>query len=142
MLNKTRSLNAQTGRFFVDISNLFCKLGLSSIGNHSQMIMNYSNDLLQDCILHLYGKKLSIDQVKIVVAQNVWKIDIRKMLLVTTLKSSKHKTTAQETTMQSFAEKIDMTYALLRTKKNYRSIMCMILCWYHSLCTSFGKCDV
>ena len=71
MLNKTRSLNAQTGRFFVDIPNLFCKLGLSSIGNHSQMIMNYSNDLLQDCILHLYGKKLSIDQVKIVVAQNI-----------------------------------------------------------------------
>ena len=67
MLNKTRSLNAQTGRFFVDISNLFCKLGLSSIENYSQTI----NDLLQDGILHLYGMKLSINQVKVVVAQNV-----------------------------------------------------------------------
>ena len=78
MLNKTRSLNAQTGRFFVDISNLFCKLGLSSIENYSQTVINstifeilHSNDLLQDGILHLYEKKLSINQVKVVVAQNV-----------------------------------------------------------------------
>ena len=74
MLNKTRSLNAQTGRFFVDIPNLFCKLRLLSIQNYSRTIsfeILYSKDLLQDDILHLYGKKLSINQVKVVVAQNV-----------------------------------------------------------------------
>ena len=74
MLNKTRSLNAQTGRFFVDIPNLFCKLRLLSIQNYSRTTsfeILYSNDLLQDDILHLYGKKLSINQVKVVVAQNV-----------------------------------------------------------------------
>ena len=74
MLNKTRSLNAQTGRFFVDIPNLFCKLRLLSIQNYSRTIsfdISYSNDLLQDDILHLYGKKLSINQVKFIVAQNV-----------------------------------------------------------------------
>ena len=73
MLNKTRSLNAQTGRFFVDIPNLFCKLRLC-IQNYSRTTsfeILYSNDLLQDDILHLYGKKLSINQVKVVVAQNV-----------------------------------------------------------------------
>ena len=75
MLNKTRSLNAQTGRFFVDISNLFCKLGLSSIENYSQTIINfsYSNDLLQDSILHFYGKKLSVNQVKVVVCSKCMK---------------------------------------------------------------------
>ena len=74
MLNKTRSLNAQTGRFFVDIPNLFCKLRLLSIQNYSRTTsfeILYSKDLLQDDILHLYGKKLSINQVKVVVAQNV-----------------------------------------------------------------------
>ena len=74
MLNKTRSLNAQTGRFFVDIPNLFCKRRLLSIQNYSRTTsfeILYSKDLLQDDILHLYGKKLSINQVKVVVAQNV-----------------------------------------------------------------------
>ena len=59
--------------FFVDIPNLFCKLRLSIIQDYFLTIINfsYSNDLLQDDILHLYGKKLSINQVKVVVAQNV-----------------------------------------------------------------------
>ena len=52
--------------FFVDIPNLFCKLRLSIIQDYFRTI-----DLLQDDILHLYGKKLSINQVKVVVAQNV-----------------------------------------------------------------------
>ena len=60
--------------FFVDIPNLCCKLRLLSIQNYSRTIsfeILYSNDLLQDDILHLYGKKLSINQVKFIVAQNV-----------------------------------------------------------------------
>ena len=57
--------------FFVDIPNLFCKLRLCIQNYSTSFEILYSNDLLQDDILHLYGKKLSINQVKVVVGQNV-----------------------------------------------------------------------